>query len=220
MSTTATLEKIEATAMCLGVSTVHARLSMKLDEELGRFHGVGWLDFRLLQLLAKDGDLFTGGREYYSHPNYRGSDKPGIIHQSSATGMQAIPTTGIAQGIQFLEKIQSAQLKKGPHGEPPVVVCSLGDASVTEGEVSEAFQFAELCADLGVRLLDLSAGSPYYNPHIQRPAAYPPSDGYQPPEDPLIGVARQLAAEAQREADQRYRAYAELAARPAAPKPE
>jgi DNA-binding MarR family transcriptional regulator len=55
MSTTATLEKIEATAMCLGVSTVHARLSMKLDEELGRFHGVGWLDFRLLQLLAKGG---------------------------------------------------------------------------------------------------------------------------------------------------------------------
>ena len=107
--------------------------------------GLGFKPYELmLQLLAKDGDLFTGGREYYSHPNYRGSDKPGIIHQSSATGMQAIPTTGIAQGIQFLEKIQSAQLKKGPHGEPPVVVCSLGDASVTEGEVSEAFQFAAL----------------------------------------------------------------------------
>lgn len=63
-----------------------------------------------------------------------------------------------------------------------------------EFDLREAFQFAELCADLGVCLLDLSAGSPYYNPHIQRPAAYPPSDGYQPPEDPLVGVARQLAA--------------------------
>ncbi|MGE4183007.1 MAG: NADH:flavin oxidoreductase, partial [Limisphaerales bacterium] len=63
-----------------------------------------------------------------------------------------------------------------------------------ESDLTEAFLFAELCADLGVRLLDLSAGSPYYNPHIQRPAAYPPSDGYQPPEDPLVGVARQLAA--------------------------
>ncbi|HMI80029.1 MAG TPA: thiamine pyrophosphate-dependent enzyme, partial [Ferruginibacter sp.] len=86
----------------------------------------------------------TGGREYYSHPNYRGDDKPNIIHQSSATGMQAIPTTGIAQGLKFLEKIQSGKLKKGVNGELPVVICSLGDASVTEGEVSEAFQFAAL----------------------------------------------------------------------------
>lgn len=98
----------------------------------------------MLQLLAKGTDIFTGGREYYSHPNYRGADKPTIIHQSSATGMQAIPTTGIAQGIQYLEKIQSIKLAKGPAGENPVVICSLGDASVTEGEVSEAFQFAAL----------------------------------------------------------------------------
>jgi NADPH2 dehydrogenase len=61
-----------------------------------------------------------------------------------------------------------------------------------EFDLTETFQFAELCAELGVKLLNLSAGSPYYNPHIQRPAAYPPSDGYQPPEDPLVGVARQL----------------------------
>jgi len=59
-------------------------------------------------------------------------------------------------------------------------------------DLRETFQFAELCADLGVKLLNLSAGSPYYNPHIQRPAAYPPSDGYQPAHDPLIDVARQL----------------------------
>ena len=61
-----------------------------------------------------------------------------------------------------------------------------------EYDLTETFQFAELCAELGVKLLNLSAGSPYYNPHIQRPAAYPPSDGYQPPEDPLVGVARQI----------------------------
>jgi len=59
-------------------------------------------------------------------------------------------------------------------------------------DLPETFQFAELCARLGVKILNLSAGSPYYNPHIQRPAAYPPSDGYQPPEDPLVGVARQI----------------------------
>lgn len=107
--------------------------------------GLGFSPYTLmLQLLAKGEDIFTGGREYYNHPNYKGDDKPNIIHQSSATGMQAIPTTGIAQGIKFLDFTRSALLKKGPAGELPVVICSLGDASVTEGEVSEAFQFAAL----------------------------------------------------------------------------
>jgi|GEM_PF-2313069 len=98
----------------------------------------------MLQLLAKGNDIFTGGREYYNHPNYRGADKPTIIHQSSATGMQAIPTTGVAQGFKFLERTNSLLLQKGSAGESPIVICSLGDASVTEGEVSEAFQFAAL----------------------------------------------------------------------------
>jgi 2-oxoisovalerate dehydrogenase E1 component len=107
--------------------------------------GLGFTPYELmLQLLAKGNDIFTGGREYYSHPNYNGSDKPGIIHQSSATGMQAIPTTGIAQGIQYLERIKSPLVVKGLEGEAPIVICSLGDASITEGEVSEAFQFAVL----------------------------------------------------------------------------
>src|SRR5688572_15254445 len=67
--------------------------------------GLGFTPHELmLQLLAKRNDIFTGGREYYSHPNFNGPGKPTIIHQSSATGMQAIPTTGIAQGIQFWEK--------------------------------------------------------------------------------------------------------------------
>ena len=103
--------------------------------------GLGFKPYQLmLQLLAKGEDIFTGGREYYNHPNYRGADKPTIIHQSSATGMQAIPTTGVAQGIQFFEKIKHSSVE----GKSPVVICSLGDASVTEGEVSEAFQFAAL----------------------------------------------------------------------------
>jgi 2,4-dienoyl-CoA reductase-like NADH-dependent reductase (Old Yellow Enzyme family) len=60
---------------------------------------------------------------------------------------------------------------------------------LTEGRI-----LLRLLSELGVSLVNLSAGSPYYNPHIQRPALYPPSDGYQPPEDPLAGVARQLRA--------------------------
>lgn len=93
----------------------------------------------MLQLLAKGDDPFTGGREYYNHPNIRREGFPTIIHQSSATGMQAVPTTGIAQGIQYIEK-----QKLKDHPVPPVVICSLGDGSVTEGEVSEAFSFAAL----------------------------------------------------------------------------
>lgn len=61
-------------------------------------------------------------------------------------------------------------------------------------DLAEAIQFLDLCAGLGIKLVNVSAGSPYYVPHIQRPAAYPPSDGYQPPEDPLVGVARQINA--------------------------
>ena len=98
----------------------------------------------MLQLLAKADDPFSGGRSYYCHPSSRASDKPTIIHQSSATGMQAIPATGIAQGIQYLEFFHSALLRKGTEGQSPAVVCSLGDDSITEGEVSEAFQFAVL----------------------------------------------------------------------------
>lgn len=95
----------------------------------------------MLQVFAKKDDPFSGGRTYYSHPSLKDHDKPKIIHQSSATGMQAIPTTGIAMGIQYKEK---QGLLKSQEGEAPVVVCSLGDASCTEGEVSEAFQMATL----------------------------------------------------------------------------
>ena len=107
--------------------------------------GLGFSPYELmLQLLAKAADPFTGGRAYYSHPGYRGADKPTIIQQSSATGMQVIPTTGIAQGISYLENYLPERLKRSSGGALPLVVCSLGDASVTEGEVSEAFQFAVL----------------------------------------------------------------------------
>ncbi len=106
---------------------------------------IGFTPYELmLQLLAKKEDPFSGGRSYYCHPSSKDPAKPSIIHQSSATGMQTIPTTGIAQGIQYLEQTQSSLLRKSDDGKLPVVVCSLGDGSVTEGEVSEALQFAVL----------------------------------------------------------------------------
>ncbi len=104
--------------------------------------GIGITPYELmLQLLAKRDDPFSGGRTYYCHPALNRDDKPKIPHQSSATGMQAIPTTGIAMGIQYKEKIGLADEKLI---DKPVVVCSMGDGSVTEGEVAEAFQMAVL----------------------------------------------------------------------------
>jgi len=61
-----------------------------------------------------------------------------------------------------------------------------------ELDLTETFEFLSLLERLGICLVNITGGSPYYNPHIQRPALYPPSDGYAPPEDPLIGVARQM----------------------------
>ncbi len=105
--------------------------------------GLGYSPYELmLQLLTKADDPFSGGRSYYSHPANKEPGKPIIIHQSSATGMQVIPTTGVAQGIQYNEI--SNQQPAIDNNDRPVVICSLGDASVTEGEVSEAFQFAVL----------------------------------------------------------------------------
>lgn len=102
---------------------------------------IGMTPFELmLQLLAKRNDPFSGGRTYYSHPSLRRDDMPKIPHQSSATGMQAIPTTGIALGLQYMEKNGMT----GSGDVKPIAVCSLGDASCTEGEVSEALQMAAL----------------------------------------------------------------------------
>lgn len=104
--------------------------------------GIGLQPYELLlQLLAKRDDPFSGGRTYYCHPSLRRDDMPKIPHQSSATGMQAIPTTGIALGVHYREKTGMDSVSKE---ENPVVVCSLGDGSVTEGEVAEAFQMAVL----------------------------------------------------------------------------
>ncbi|MEO9954110.1 thiamine pyrophosphate-dependent enzyme [Nonlabens sp.] len=104
----------------------------------------------MLQLLAKKDDPFSGGRTYYSHPSLNDIDKPKIPHQSSATGMQAIPATGVALGFHYRESLTDEQRAAIDSSfdssvtSDSVVVCSLGDASVTEGEIAEAFQMAAL----------------------------------------------------------------------------
>ncbi len=102
--------------------------------------GIGLQPYELmLQLLGKADDPFSGGRNYYGHPSLKREGFPTIPHQSAATGMQAISSTGMAHGIAYLE---SQGLLKGE--EKPVVLCSMGDGAVTEGEVAEAFQMAVL----------------------------------------------------------------------------
>ncbi|MBK0402932.1 tungsten formylmethanofuran dehydrogenase [Adhaeribacter sp. BT258] len=102
--------------------------------------GMGLTPYELmLQLMAKADDPFSGGRTYYGHPSLRREGFPVIPHQSSATGMQAIPATGMAHAVSYLES-QGLRDKD----KPAVTLCSLGDGSVTEGEVAEAFQMAVL----------------------------------------------------------------------------
>jgi 2-oxoisovalerate dehydrogenase E1 component len=104
--------------------------------------GIGMEPYELmLQLLAKRDDPFSGGRTYYSHPSLRRDDMPKIPHQSSATGMQAIPTTGVAHGMKYLERQGLGSIDGNL---PPVAACSIGDGAMTEGEVSEALQMAAL----------------------------------------------------------------------------
>ena len=129
--------------------------------------GLGLRPYELmLQLLAKRDDPFSGGRTYYGHPSLRRPGFPVIPHQSSATGMQAIPATGMAHAIQYLESVKSEKLKGKTQPQNSqtseddledettfnslliasnsLVLCSIGDGAMTEGEVSEALQMAVL----------------------------------------------------------------------------
>lgn len=84
-----------------------------------------------------------------------------------------------------------------PSASSPYRTAFGGDGTGQGIDLSEPSKFVSLLADLDIDLLCTTCGSPYYNPHIQRPAIFPPSDGYQPPEDPLVGVHRQIAATAE-----------------------
>jgi NADPH2 dehydrogenase len=81
-----------------------------------------------------------------------------------------------------------------PVGEPPYRYAFGGDGTGRGVDLSETHELCSLLEELGIGLLGATVGSPYYCPHLQRPAYFPPSDGYAPPEDPLLGVARHLDA--------------------------
>ena len=132
----------EAVQLAAGMQLLPQDLAYPYYRDDSMLLGIGMRPYDLmLQLLAKRDDPFSGGRAYYSHPSLRDADKAKIPHQSSATGMQAIPATGAAMGLRYREK---TGMDSADATHKPIVLCSLGDASVTEGEVAEAFQMAAL----------------------------------------------------------------------------
>lgn len=132
----------EAIQLAVGMQLLPTDYASPYYRDESMLLGMGFTPQELMyQLLAKQDDYFSEGRTYYAHPSSNKKNIPIIPHQSSATGMQVIPATGMAQGIAYL--LQKKLLNSDPNNLP-IVVCSIGDGAMTEGEVSEALQFASL----------------------------------------------------------------------------
>lgn len=148
---------------------------------------------------------------YLGHELLSGFDRPGRYGGSfeNRTRFLRDIVTGVraaAPRLKFAVRVSVFDFLPYKPGEDRIGVPDpLGDSRLLFGgddtglgmNLDEPSKFMTLLTELGVHLVCTTAGSPYYNPHIQRPAYFPPSDGYQPPEDPLVGVARQINATAQ-----------------------
>lgn len=140
--------------------------------------------------------------------NYGGSfeNRTRLLFSIIKAVQQAAPGLGIGVRISafdtvpFIPDQSTAEAGKQGQGMPTdfsklvpyVWGFGIDEVEPLKHDLTEVAMLIESLALLGVTLINLSAGSPYYTPHILRPAAYPPSDGYQPHEDPLISVARQM----------------------------
>jgi len=148
---------------------------------------------------------------YLLHELLTGYDREGRFGGDlhGRTGFLRTVVTGIrerAPGLAIAVRLSAFDMVPfvpggGGVGEPeshdPYRFAFGGDGTGLGIDLTETHQLLELFAELGIGLVSTTAGSPYYNPHVQRPAFFPPSDGYQPPEDPLVGVARQLVVTAE-----------------------
>ncbi len=148
-------------------------------------HCHGYLLHELLTGYDRDGRYggdFVGRTEFLRTVVAGIRDRaPGLAIAVRLSAFDLVPYTAGAGGVGVPETSEPYRYAFG------------GDGTGLGIDLTETHAFLDLCAELGVGLVSVTAGSPYYNPHIQRPAYFPPSDGYQPPEDPLHGVARQLA---------------------------
>lgn len=148
---------------------------------------------------------------YLGHELLSGYDRPGRyggdfegrtrLLRNVTAGIRA-EAPGLAIGVRLsvfdFTPFEPGEANIGaPSASAPYGCAFGGDGTAVGIDLAEPKKFLELLKHLGIDLLCSTAGSPYYNPHIQRPAYFPPSDGYLPPEDPLVGVARQIAATAE-----------------------
>jgi len=158
-------------------------------------HCHGYLGHEFLSAHTREGDY---GGSFENRTRFLREIVAGI--REVAPGLQIVVRLSAFDLVPFRpDPAQTVNGKMGP-GIPEVYDEALPyqwgfgvrSENPAEYDLSEPARFLSLLRDLDIRLVNISGGSPYYNPHIQRPALYPPSDGYQPPEDPLVGVARQM----------------------------
>jgi NADPH2 dehydrogenase len=139
----------------------------------------------------------------FDRPGRYGGDLAGrtLFLRSVVAGIrERVPDLAVAVRLSAFDLVPFTTGDGGvgvPDGEGPYRHAFGGDGSGLGIDLGEAHQLFDIFTDLGIGLVSTTAGSPYYNPHVQRPAYFPPSDGYQPPEDPLVGVCRQLDATAE-----------------------
>jgi 2,4-dienoyl-CoA reductase-like NADH-dependent reductase (Old Yellow Enzyme family) len=152
-------------------------------------HCHGYLGHEFLSAIDRPGKY---GGSFENRTRFLREIVAGI--RSEAPGLEIGVRVSIFDFIPFAPGPDGAGV---PVGSAPYRYAFGGDGTGLGIDLEEPHRFLRLLADLGIELVCLSAGSPYYNPHIQRPALFPPSDGYQPPEDPLVGCARQINTTAQ-----------------------
>ena len=141
-------------------------------------------------------------RSLASRPVRRRSGRPraGVDHRWSAAFATSCPhlLVGVRLSVFDMVPFQAGAESGRADAVRTTLAVRVGfgvdPGNPLEFDLAEPLEFLKMLHDLGVAAVNLSCGSPYYNPHIQRPAIFPPSDGYQPPEDPLVGVARQIQA--------------------------
>ncbi|HKP86911.1 MAG TPA: NADH:flavin oxidoreductase [Blastocatellia bacterium] len=160
-------------------------------------HCHGYLGHEFLSARARDGDY---GGSFENRTRFLREIVEGI--RASAPGLEIGVRLSAFDVVPFRpDPGNSSPGKHGPGVPEPFENLlpyrwgfGVRESDPVELDLTEPKRLLALLAGLGILMVNLSAGSPYYNPHIQRPALFPPSDGYLPPEDPLVGVARQMEA--------------------------
>ena len=154
-------------------------------------HCHGYLGHELLSAVDRPG-IYGGSFE--NRTRFMREIIEGI--KSSSPGLKIGVRLSIFDFVPFKKGPDNVGIPESVDGEKYPYAFG-GDGTGLGIDMTETVMLLDMLEKLGIKLICTTAGSPYYNPHIQRPAMFPPSDGYLPPEDPLAGVARQMNAVAE-----------------------